>query len=250
MVELLNETKIQEIAKSFGRKPWQQEKHYIQHIALMELTEQPLVFKGGTYLWLCHGLKRFSEDLDFTANGKIDSKNLIQKTSNTLQNYGVENKIKEIIDDEKSFSFRIQAKGPLSKNEKSDCYVYVEINKREEVLKKTESFELQNPYNLPTKVIAGMNLEEVAAEKIRTIMMRDKARDLFDEQFLAKKIITLETNLIEKKLNYYNKEFSKQKLEQKINQKKEYYYKELEQIVFEKIPNFEETKKAILNMIK
>ncbi len=59
-----------EIAKLNRLRPWQQEKHYIQSLILNSLSELPLVFKGGTYLWFFHGLKRFSEDLDFTYNGK------------------------------------------------------------------------------------------------------------------------------------------------------------------------------------
>lgn len=40
---------------------------------LNALYDEQLVFKGGTYLWLFHGLPRFSEDLDFTVLSGINS---------------------------------------------------------------------------------------------------------------------------------------------------------------------------------
>jgi predicted nucleotidyltransferase component of viral defense system len=52
-------------------RTWQQEKHYLQSLILTIVSDYPLVFKGGTYLWLFHGLNRFSEDLDFTAKGTL-----------------------------------------------------------------------------------------------------------------------------------------------------------------------------------
>ena len=39
-----------QIAKLMGLKPWQQEKHYIQSLALVTLSETPVILKGGTYL--------------------------------------------------------------------------------------------------------------------------------------------------------------------------------------------------------
>ena len=65
---MIDKNELIEIAKLMGLKPWQQEKPYIQYLTLNSIAEEPLVFKGGTYLWFADGLDRFSEDLDFTAS--------------------------------------------------------------------------------------------------------------------------------------------------------------------------------------
>ena len=68
---MIDSQRLREISKLFGMRPWQQEKHYLQSLILTIVSDYPLVFRGGTYLWLFHGLSRFSEDLDFTARGTI-----------------------------------------------------------------------------------------------------------------------------------------------------------------------------------
>jgi len=68
---MMDEKELADLAKSVGMTPWMQERHYIQTLALYSLAEQNMIFKGGTYLWMFHGLPRFSEDLDFTVLGEI-----------------------------------------------------------------------------------------------------------------------------------------------------------------------------------
>ena len=121
-------------AKINNLKPWQQEKHYIQSLVLCSLSEEPVVFKGGTCLWFFYGLPRFSEDLDFTEDGKV-SDNLPEKVSRDIELFGVENNFKIITNDEKTLSFRISAKGPLNSSDFDLCPVYVEISRREKIKK-------------------------------------------------------------------------------------------------------------------
>ena len=47
---------------------------------LKNLTDTPLVLKGGTALYLAYGLPRFSEDLDFDSSKKL---NLLSKIKNS-----------------------------------------------------------------------------------------------------------------------------------------------------------------------
>jgi len=242
---VLSKEELIQISEFSNLKPWQQEKHYVQCVALAALAKEPLVFKGGTFLWFFCGLKRFSEDLDFTARGKIDGAKLVNDLSMTLEQFGIENSFKVLSDDDFGFSFRVNAKGPLYSGERSAVFLYVEISKREELLERGVSFSLNTPYNLPTKVISGMDLKEVASEKVRAIMTRDKARDVFDSYFLAKKGIKLDLGLVEKKLAFYGKKFDKKSFIKKIDEKKSFYLKELKPMVFEELPSFEEAKKTI-----
>jgi predicted nucleotidyltransferase component of viral defense system len=234
------------MARLNGLKAWQQEKHYIQALILNTLYDKQLVFKGGTYLWFFHGLRRFSEDLDFTSIEKVDRR-IFEGVANGLRLMGVENEAKIEVDDEKSFSFKIMAHGPLYKNENSRCVVYVEISKRERVIARTMPVKLNLPeYQLPIRILSGMNLEEVAAEKVRAIVSREKARDVYDLYYLIKeKGVKFNEELINAKLGYINKTYSKGLLLQALGAKSKIFENELKNLVFEPLPKFEEVKAAI-----
>ena len=234
-----------------GLRPWQQEKHYIQSLILNAISEWPLVFKGGTYLWFFHGLRRFSEDLDFTASEDLQE-GLAQKTSNSLNLFGIENALKIITNDEKTLSFRISANGPLNTNDKDRCIVYVEISKREPVIERSIPLRFDHPeYQLPVQRLLGMSLEEVGAEKVRAILTRKKARDVYDLYYLIeKKKIDMKVGLIGKKLEYYKKQFSRTEFLQEIESRKSYFSKELAGIVLDKLPGFDDVDSTIKMWIK
>ena len=248
---MIDKETLVSIAKLHNLKPWQQEKHYIQTLILVAISESPLVFKGGTYLWFFHGLNRFSEDLDFTASETIP-KDIEKKVSQTLETFGVENKIKIMTDDERGFSFRISSKGPINTTDVDVCHVYIEISKRENIISQPLSFKLNfEEYKLPTKIIRGMNLDEVVAEKIRAIMNRKKARDVYDLFFLIdNKKVEFNLDKINEKAKYYNTTFSESEFIAKINEKKEGWNKELEPWVFGELMDFDLAVNTIIKWIK
>ncbi|MFH1695739.1 MAG: nucleotidyl transferase AbiEii/AbiGii toxin family protein [Candidatus Micrarchaeota archaeon] len=248
---MIEKKELMEIARIKGLKPWQQEKHYLQAVILEVLAEQPLVFKGGTYLWFFHSLPRFSEDLDFTAK-EIMPKNLAETVSKSLELFGIQNTNKIISNNKTTLSFRISAKGPLNTKQIDECRVYVEISKREKIEEKILPIKLDFPeYNLSTKRASGMNLNEIAAEKIRAILTRKKARDLYDLHYLIeKKQVSFNQKLADKKLAFCNKKFSKKEFLDKAKEKKDYFEKELKNIVFDELPEFNQTIKKIKNWIK
>jgi len=235
-----------QIAKLMGLKPWQQEKHYIQSLALVTLSEIAIIFKGGTYLWFFHGLKRFSEDLDFTASAKLPD-NLPEQVSEGLKLFGVENKIKRIKQDEIATSFRISAKGPLNVSEINMCIIYVEISKREVVLRNPIPLTFGYPaYNLPTKQLLGMDLEEVGAEKIRAISKRNAPRDVYDLYYLiTKKGIKFNKELVNQKMSYYKTKFSRAKFLKDVANKERNYSADLKSIVYETLPSFKVVEESI-----
>jgi predicted nucleotidyltransferase component of viral defense system len=235
-----------EIARLNGLRPWQQEKHYVQSLVLNSVSEMQLVFKGGTYLWFFHGLRRFSDDLDFTAFGSLPD-DVPERVSDDLKLFGVENGLKKLSDDERSLSFRISAKGPLNTTVRDMCFVYVEISRRESVLEDRVALRFDRPeYQLPIKSLSGMALDEVGAEKIRTIMTRDKPRDVYDLYYLiSKKGIKFRKGLVDKKLQYYKEAYSAEKLAQKIEKVESAYVRELKSLVFEELPDFERVSNII-----
>ena len=226
------------IAKLNNLRPWQQEKHYIQTVILTALSEYPLIFKGGTYLWFFHGLNRFSEDLDFTASGNLPE-DLDKKVSETLRLFGIENEVKRMESIAGSFSFRISAKGPLFTTDTNLCYIYVEVSRRENIIKSPLSFELAfDAYRLPIKILNGMSLEEIAAEKVRAVITRNTARDLYDLFYLiTERKIMFDEGMVNKKLKYYNLTFSYELYQKKVKEKKKIWKSELKQLVLNDLPD-------------
>lgn len=58
------------------------EKHKQLMVSILKnLFDTPLVLKGGTALYLCYGLNRFSEDLDFDSSKKLNLLNRIRNSA-------------------------------------------------------------------------------------------------------------------------------------------------------------------------
>jgi predicted nucleotidyltransferase component of viral defense system len=213
---------------------------------LNALYDEQLVFKGGTYLWFFYGLPRFSEDLDFTTISKVNG-NISEKVSKGLSLLGVANEARVESNDKNSFSFKIMAHGPLYSSQNSRCVVYVEISKRENVLNETLPAKLDlQEYQLPVRILMGMNLDEVAAEKVRAIMSRNKARDAYDLYYLIKeKKVKFDKEIVDKKLEYIGKRFLLADFRAALGEKGRTFEKELTNLVFRLPPRFEEVKSAI-----
>jgi|SRR5579875_1479012 predicted nucleotidyltransferase component of viral defense system len=205
---MLDADEISELAKLRKVKPWQEEKRYILCLLIYALSEENIIFRGETYLWLFHGLNRYSEDLDFLEERKLKD-GLTEKVSKTLGLFGVESKSRIIKNDEYTFSFRTEVKGPLYKVQKSLCYTYVEISKRERHLLLPLTVKLDEPrYVIPITQVKGMNLQEVAAEKVRAVITRNVSRDLYDLWFLIKKLgVKVSQEHVEKKTLFLRSQF-------------------------------------------
>ncbi len=243
---MIDASKIREIARLSGMRPWQQEKHYLQSLILTIISDYPLVFKGGTYLWLFHGLNRFSEDLDFTAKGPL-RKNFAKFVSRSLNLYGYENEMKILKDSELGLLVRYMIAGPLHSSDKDRCVIYVEVSGREKVVLPGLSLKTDFPqYDIPVKILSGMNLDEVGAEKVRAILTREKGRDIFDLYYLIRrKNIRFDIELVNRKLAYHDLNFDSSKFMQKLESRNKIYSKELKPMILGEPPDFDEVKSYI-----
>jgi len=245
---MLSKEQLFEISEFTRLKPHQQEKHYIQTVLLSSLysiLSKELVFKGGTALFFCYGLNRFSEDLDFTVVQPIDLKKLLATLDKDLEYLGMPKRIGKINENMISLSFKVGAEGPLYSREISRCFVDVEISKRENV----EHFDVVEikpfyPDILPF-TICIMKKEEILAEKIRAIMTRNYARDIYDSYFLLHQGVAVDLHLINKKLSYYHKHFNKEEFLRKVHEKKENWESELKPLIIGELPPFKDVAKKI-----
>jgi len=240
------------LAKINKLKPYQQEKHYMQTATLSglytALTDE-LVFKGGTALFFFYGLDRFSEDLDFTRIKQYDQDKLKTTISGVFTVLHIIHEIKT----EKSIAgktFKVKSQGPLYKGPLSESIISVEISDRNDVVLPFDIKEIVPVYDdLRPFSVPVMKKEEILAEKIRALIIRGRARDLYDIAFLLKKEISLEYNLINKKLSYYKKTFDLEEFTHKAMSIKNLWQSELHGLV-PKIPLFDDTLHFILNQLK
>ena len=193
-----------------------------------------------------HGLNRFSDDLDFTANGSIKS-DLPEYISSALTLFGFENELKIMKNSSLELSIRYMINGPLNTNEKDKCVIYVEISKREKIVLPSMFLKIDFPqYDIPVKTVRGMNLNEVGAEKIRAILTRENGRDIYDLFYMiSRKNILLDTALINKKFAFYNLTFDSDAFIKKIESRSTLFVKEMKPIIFGDLPEFDYVQRSI-----
>jgi len=237
---VLREEELIRIARMRRAKPWQEEMRYIQALILYAVADWPLVLKGGTYLWLFHGLNRFSADLDFTASGPVAAGKAAE-ISGVLKLFGVESETEVLKDDRYTLTLRVAAKGPLYKSDKDVCYVRLDISWREGLLLKPINVKLDEPlYGIPIVFLEGLEPREALAEKIRSFYIRGNARDLYDAWFLLRRGVKLDMALIEKKLAFYDLRFDSTTFFERFRELESVWERELEPVVFGAVPSIAE----------
>ena len=80
-------------------------------------------------------------------------------------------------------------------------------------------------------------------------MTRNKARDIFDARFLIAKKISVNIELVNKKLEYYHLTFEKDAFLESLTNMKSIWEKELKPLV-SFLPDFEKTTMEILNAVE
>lgn len=237
------------LAKTNKVKPYQQEKHYLQTATLAgvytALTDE-LIFKGGTALFLCYGLDRFSEDLDFTQQKKYDYYKLQKTITDVLTLINIIHELKT----KKSpagKTMKLKAQGPLYKKPKSETFITLEISERNDLVFPPDIKEITPVYDdLRPFTVPVMKKEEILAEKIRALIIRGRARDLYDISFLLKKNVKFDENLINKKLSYYDKTFDSKEFSRCAKAIKDIWQSELHGLL-PKLPAFDDVLTFVLD---
>lgn len=229
------------------------EKDYLLDIALLSVsrsTKDELIFKGGTCLSKFYKLDRFSEDLDFTLRKELDIDGLLKKICSVLSSFGIESEIRDKKSAYNSVMATIRAKGPLYKNTPmSLSNIGIDINLKSSIDMEPEPARYNSLYpDVPSFSILVMQEPEILAEKIRAVMTRTKARDVYDIWFLLGKGVEFDEILARKKTEYYKQEWNPKEFIKRIDAQKAAWKTELGPIV-SAVPDFREVKKLILEKI-
>ncbi len=242
---------LKEVGKTKGLKNLgQMEKDYFQDILLLYISRSAntsFFFKGGTCLYKLYSLDRFSEDLDF--DGTPD-KRFGPMLVKFLRNYGYSSQASFQNGLGNTSSLRVLISGPLysSKNE-SMCRIVFDFSSREKPFLKP-SFATYYPlYNdVPAFPLWSLNPSEIMAEKIRALIYRKKARDLYDINFLLRKRISTTIELVNRKLQLYEIEFSSELLRKAVLAVKTSWVSELGVFV-ESLPDFDTVSNFVLDSL-
>ena len=218
---------------------YQKEKDYLQHIILARIYSRAgneLVFKGDTSLQKTFGLNRFSEDLDFTHTKGFEL-DKIERGLDELERFYPTTY--EKAEKRLSVNYRIKIEGPLFKGPQSMQTVRIDISVRERVLRDPALKFVTPLYNdIQPYLLVVMDHEEILSEKIRALLTRSKARDLYDTYFMIQKGISIDLPMVQKKLEFYEVKYNSELLKGRILKLSDQWNRELSSLVRVK-PSFE-----------
>ena len=83
-----------------------------------------------------------------------------------------------------------------------------------------------------------MDHGEILSEKIRALLTRSKARDLYDTYFMIQKGISIDLPMVQKKLEFYEVKYNSELLKGRILKLSDQWNRELSSLVRVK-PSFE-----------
>jgi len=249
---MLSVEELKEIAAVKSLTLQNAEKDYLQDLvlfAIYSMLGKELVFKGGTCLYKVYQMNRFSEDLDFTQNGKVKPEKLADGIVKRLALVGIRSRVKEIRAYGNEITIRMLVTGPLyNGSPESICFLPVSISRREKVLLPPKAVLVAPLYReIPSFNIFPMEKEEIAAEKIRAVLTRAKPRDAYDLWFLVKKLgVMPDIAMVNRKLHTYKLKFDKNALFKKLQEFEGMWNTDLKGLNFGQLPDFGQVVKEII----
>jgi predicted nucleotidyltransferase component of viral defense system len=157
------------------------ERDYVLTHIMAGLASEPgheqMAFKGGTALRLCFFEDyRYSADLDFSLLDGMSKEDALQVVARALENVAEAQSFPHLA--LSNDGARVHYRGPLGGDRLRD--VKLDIAEDEVVINRARSALLARYEDQPSATVVAYTLEEVAAEKLRCVMQRMQARDLFD----------------------------------------------------------------------
>jgi len=244
---MIRKDELEKIAKLKGLTLKNCENDYFQDLILFNLYRivgREFIFKGGTCLYKVYKLNRFSEDLDFTVTKKINIDKIMRAILYSIQSLNISVMIKEMEKFQNQINIRLAFRGPLYNGAKESMSVVVlNLSSREKpILQPKREMVMPLYKDIPVFEVFAMDENEILIEKIKTILERNKPRDVYDLWFLLKmRGLRVDKKLLLKKIRRFDKtEFMK-----KLEQKRPNWERELKQFVVGTCPSFYQVKKEI-----
>jgi predicted nucleotidyltransferase component of viral defense system len=228
---MLTKQQLQRIAQRRAIGLHALERDYVQYLVLsiMYNHSQSFIFKGGTALRVVHHSPRYSEDLDFNATGDVDAtKWELHEAVSGLGRYGIVAAMRNEYESSSNYSFDLGFQGPLyDGRDRSKSSVRIDMNLRKEIPKGeiAEGVEVAAERRLVSSeyddvmpfLVTVLTAEHILAEKTRALLIRGKARDLYDLWFLIERGVQVDLTIINAKLALYQTTFAMDVFKQKVD---------------------------------
>ena len=262
---MIDEDTLRSFAHFFSDER-QLEKDYLVNIMLKVFSVNKIStdteFKGGTALYMFHGLDRFSEDLDFTYTGKKNgiAGHIDSLLASVLKDFELsytisKNKGNVLVKDSngKVSGTRTELfiEGPLFATTNVRHKIKLDVSFRGDAIMEPEPARMTSKYaDIGTILLPKMHIEEMLAEKLSAIVERTKARDLYDAYFMVKfKSTGYDQGLVEEKMRRRREEFGRNLLERRIKAFKESLWREELSSLLKALPKLAEVKRTLLGAL-
>lgn len=228
---------------------------YLQDLALLVMYREfgnQMVFKGGTCLYKVYQLNRFSEDLDFTAKKGFKPKDFFTRLPYLFSLLNIKSSV-NVESFQQSLNIYLEMNGPFYDGKKeSRSRLILNVSLWERVFLDplrvpfASLYQEVRPFDMYV-----MEEKEVLAEKVRAVYQRDKARDVYDLWYLLYiKRISIDFNLVQKKLSYVNIKFNKDTFTTKIREKKKSWQRDLSAFITGQLLPFSQAEEEIKQHLK
>ena len=142
-----------------------------------------IVFGGGTMLRLCHGLERFSVDLDFWVIKDLELEFFENMKAYLAKHYDIKDSAK------KFYTILFELKSPAYPRS-----LKLEIRKEAKKIH-VEQVIAYSKYANTQVFLKAVSLSDMMKSKIETFLDRQEIRDVFDMEFLFKRGVSLEASV-------------------------------------------------------
>ena len=249
---MISENRLRVLARNKEAGVGLMEKDYVNSWILYALFQSSLadklLFKGGTALSKLYFPQRwrFSEDLDFTVISNIENliPNLKRSLSDTGDLSGIGFRIRDTHKNPDYAQVKIQYDAVLAQKNTTKLDLFWDEFVHFSSVESTHTFE-----DVPEFDIRHYSLEEIFAEKLRSLFQRARARDYFDLYWLIKlkdfdckrTKEALEEKASFKRLEITRSEFQNKK---EIEEVRNYWDRALDRLTSSK-PDFDKVVKTI-----
>ena len=211
---MILEIEIREFARKNGVPETTVERDYAQNWLLYGLSKIKMALKGGT------GIRKvfiqdykFSDDLDFTLLEDLEAERVEELIVKAVREAKRESGIdfdENIGFDEVENGYEVRVYFRILRKSGSPLRVKIDITKRnkEAIVLPLEKRKIIHPYsdNCNAEVLA-YSLQEIFAEKIRSLFQRTRPRDLYDVWHLSKLELDV-CKIINEKFRFKGVEFN------------------------------------------
>jgi len=192
---MILQSEIREKARKYGVPVSTIERDYVQNWLLKFLSSIDMVLKGGTGIRKVYiGEYRFSDDLDFTLLSEISGRKLKVMVKSSVEMVMEESGISfndDIRFKENENGFEMNVYFQVMQRGNNITKIKIDITKleNEKLLLPINTKAIIHPYSdaLESKVRI-YSLEEIMAEKMRSLFERTRPRDLYDVWYLWNRV--------------------------------------------------------------